>query len=269
MTSNNSFYFKLSKKLTFDIIKILKIFVECRLIMKDRYLEADIKNIIINHMVNNSILEENDTLINEFTIGDYTRRVDLALIKPNKLYAYEVKSASDNLMRLEGQIKTYLEYFDKVTVVAASKHIDKILDMTPLSVAVWELENEKIKVIRRGRTNSVGDKLKFLDLMTVSDLLKIVRSEELSIKNLKRNILEQNLIYLPIFKLRKYAIQSLQEKYKSTNQDLFNALNIKKTLDISDLELLRVNKVDKNEIMLKDHLGSFLEALEKLEEEYL
>ena len=229
--------------------------------MKDRYLEADIKNIIINHMVNNKILEENDTLINEFTIGDYSRRVDLALIKPNKLYAYEVKS--------EGQVKTYLEYFDKVTVVAAAKHIDKILDMTPQSVAVWELENEKIKVVRRGRTNSIGDKLKFLDLMTVSDLLKVVRNEELNISNLRRNILEQNLIYLPIFKLRKYAIQALQEKYKSTNKDLFNALNLKKTLDISDLELLRVHKIDKNEIMIKDNLGSFLEALEKLEEEYL
>lgn len=237
--------------------------------MKDRYLEADIKNIIINHMVNNEILKENDTLINEFTIGDYSRRVDLALIKPNKLYAYEVKSASDNLIRLEGQVKTYLEYFDKVTVVAAAKHIDKILDMTPLSVAVWELENEKIKVVRRGRTNSVGDKLKFLDLMTVSDLLKIVKNEELNISNLRRNILEQNLIYLPIFKLRKYAIQAIQEKYKSTNKDFFNALNIKKTLDINDLELLRVHKIDKNETMIKDNLGYFLEALEKLEEEYL
>ena len=144
--------------------------------MKEKYLEADIKNIIINHMVDNGILEENDTLINEFTIADYARRVDLALIKSNKLYAYEVKSASDTLVRLEGQIKTYLEYFDKVTVIAASKHIEKILDLAPLQVAVWELNDEKVKIVRRGKTNFIGDKLKFLDLMTVSDLIKIVRA---------------------------------------------------------------------------------------------
>lgn len=237
--------------------------------MKERYLEADIKNIIINHIVSSGILEKNDTLINEFTIADYARRVDLALIKSNKLYAYEVKSASDNLMRLEGQVKTYLDYFDKVTVVAASKHINKILDITPINVAVWELKNEKVKVVRRGKTNCIGDKLKFLDLMTVSDLIKIVRAEELSLKNFRRKILEQNLIYLPVVKLRKYAIESLQEKYRSTNQDFFDALTIKKTLDNSDLNLLRVNKVDNHQITLKDNLGLFLEALEKLEEEYL
>lgn len=236
--------------------------------MKDRYLEADIKNIIINHLINNEIFEKSDTLINEFTIGDYSRRVDLALIKPNKLYAYEVKSASDNLLRLEGQIKTYLEYFDKVTVVAAAKHIDKILDLAPLNVAVWQLESEKIKVVRRGRTNTVSDKLKFLDLMTVSDLLKIIKYENLSVKKMRRNILEQNLIYLSIAKLRQYAIQSLQEKYKLTNQDLLSVLNVKKTLDISDLYLLRVHKINKAEVMLKDNLDSFLDALEKLEEEY-
>lgn len=237
--------------------------------MKEKYLEADIKNIIINHMVNNGILEENDTLINEFTIADYARRVDLALIKSNKLYAYEVKSASDTLVRLEGQIKTYLEYFDKVTVIAASKHINKILDLAPLQVAVWELDDEKVKIVRRGKTNFIGDKLKFLDLMTVSDLIKIVKAENLSLKNFRRNTLEQNLIYLPIVKLRKYAIASLQEKYRSTNQAFFNILNIKKKMDNSDLKLLRVNKMDKYEITLKDNLDLFLEALEKLEEEYL
>lgn len=237
--------------------------------MKEKYLEADIKNLIINHMVANGILENDDTLINEFTIADYARRVDLALIKSNKLYAYEVKSASDTLIRLEGQVNTYLDYFDKVTVIAASKHIDKILEITPLQVAVWELDEEKVKIVRRGKTNFIGDKLKFLDLMTVSDLIRIVRAENLSLKNFRRRVLEQNLIYLPIVKLRKYAIASLQEKYKSTNQDLFKVLNIKKKLDNSDLNLLRVNKTDKHEITLKDNLGLFLEALEKLEEEYL
>lgn len=236
--------------------------------MKDRYLEAEIKNIIINHMINNDILNKNDTLINEFTIGDYSRRVDLALIKPNKLYAYEVKSASDNLLRLEGQVKTYLEYFDKVTVVADTKHIHKILDLVPSHVAIWELDQDQIRVIRRGRTNSINDKLKFLDLMTVSDLLKIIRAEELSIKSSRRKTLTQNLIYLPTPKLRQYAIQSLQEKYKLTNNDLFNMLDVKKTLDIKDLELLRVHKINKNEIMLKDSLDSFLNALKKLEDDY-
>ena len=237
--------------------------------MKDQYLEADIKNIIINHMLNNDILEKTDTLINEFTIGDYSRRVDLALIKSNKLYAYEVKSASDNLLRLEGQVQTYLEYFDKVTVVADAKHIHKILDIVPLNVAVWELEYDKIRVIRRGRTNPINDKLKFLDLMTVSDLLKIIRSEELSVSNSRRITLEQNLIYLPTPKLRQYAIQSLQDKYRLTNNDLFSTIDIKKTFDIKDLELLRVHKINKTQVMIKDSLDSFLNALEKLEESHL
>lgn len=235
--------------------------------MKEKYLEADIKSIVINHMIHNDILNQKDTLINEFTIGDYSRRVDLAVIKANKLYAYEIKSASDSLMRLEGQITTYLMYFDKVTVVAATKHIRKVLDIVPLKVAVWEIDENGIKVIRRGQTKPINDKLSFLNLMTVSDLIKVVRAEHLNIKDFRRKSLEENLVYLSISKLRKYSIEALKEKYESTNQDFFKLLKINKYLCTEDLELLRVQKVKKYESMLKDDLNYFLDALKNIEEE--
>ena len=233
--------------------------------MQVKCLEADLKSIAINYMIHNSILEKTNTIINEFTIGDYTRRVDLAVVKSNRLYAYEIKSEADTLVRLPGQIESYLEYFDKVTVISARKHIKKILEMAPQNVEVWEIHSEKLNIIRRGKTNIVTDKLKFLELMTVVDLIKIARAENVLLNSYRRNAIQQRLIYLPKFKLRKYALEALQERYKSTNSDFFQKVSERFYTKSEDLYLLRSKKVEKLDAKLD--VNDLLEALQNLEDE--
>jgi len=234
---------------------------------KERYLEGDIKSLIFNHLINNNLLGKNDTIINEFIIGNYTRRVDLALIKSQKLHAFEIKSEADNLSRLEGQIIKYLEYFDKVTVVAASKHISKILSLAPPNVAIWEIRDKKIIILRRGKAKNITDKLRFLEYLRVSELLQIARQEKLVFQSNRRKTLEKGLIYLPTHKLREYSIKYLKKRYQPTTDLFFQEINKANYASLENLSLLRINRNNKIPNNSTKNINDLLNVLEELEHE--
>ncbi|CAQ83853.1 MULTISPECIES: sce7726 family protein [Photorhabdus] len=71
--------------------------------------EDSIKAALIDWLIERNELNDNAVLINELPIANFSRRVDLALAN-GKLHAYEIKSDSDSLARLEGQISTYIPY---------------------------------------------------------------------------------------------------------------------------------------------------------------
>lgn len=58
--------------------------------------------------------------------------------------------------------------------------------MAPQNVEVWEIHSEKLNIIRRGKTNIVTDKLKFLELMTVVDSM-LARAENVLLHSYRRN----------------------------------------------------------------------------------
>ena len=108
----------------------------------------------------------------------------------NKIYAYEIKSEGDTLTRLSPQVEKYLEYFDKVTVITAPKHTSKALHMTPSNVAIWEISNSTISIIRKGKLSSKINKLKFVDFMNVFGLIKYAGNEGIVLSSYKRSFLE-------------------------------------------------------------------------------
>ncbi len=181
-------------------------------------LEPQLKAILINHLKEKKLVGVNDIIINEFNTGDFSRRVDLALINDNHFLAYEIKSDSDTLQRLEDQVKKYLEYFDKVTVITTPKHTNKALLLIPNNVALWELNDKtlEIKVIQKGRLIKVKDKLSMIQLMIMKDLKRIVKENGGTI-SYNRAELEKKLLLLPTSKLRRYALQSLINRFKKVN----------------------------------------------------
>ncbi|MEX0604994.1 MAG: sce7726 family protein [Marinobacter sp.] len=180
-----------------------------------KILEPQMKATTINYLIEKGQLTSKDTIINEFTIGDFSRRVDLAVVAKNRLYAFEIKSESDTLSRLEGQIAKYLEYFDKVTIVAATKHIPKILRIAPKNVAIWEQKNNKVIVHQRGKIIEIMSQELLLAFMRTSDLSRIAK--DLGVYNSNRSEIIYSLRELPVKKIRKTAIKSLQSKFELTN----------------------------------------------------
>lgn len=237
--------------------------------MKAKQLESDLKAIVIEQLINQNLLTSEDTIINELNLGDFSRRVDLAVIRKNKIYAYEIKSEGDSLTRLKPQVEKYLEYFDKVTVITAPKHTSKALQMTPGNVGIWEISASTISIIRKGKLSTKIDKLKFIDFMTVADLIKFAKSEGIALSNYKRSSLEQTLIYQPSSKLRQHAIEALKRRYLESSEKFLSNISHSQSIQMNDLlHLKRRKKIISNEESTFD-INSCVAFLDKFKKEKL
>jgi hypothetical protein len=184
---------------------------------RKKILEGDIKAALIQHFRDQSSTFKNTTIINELTVNLLSRRADLVFVNGDT-QVFEIKSEADQLGRLIGQTDTYLRFFDKVTIVAASKHIAEILDSTPKHVAVWEMLGPTFKVHRRGQKKIIKDKSSLIRLMTASELKKTL-SKVGVVASLKRRLeLEVAVADLSVQLIRRQAIVSLKSRYEKSTK---------------------------------------------------
>ncbi|MEZ8388255.1 sce7726 family protein [Vibrio splendidus] len=228
----------------------------------DSPLELEIKSILINHLIDGWLVGSQDLIINEFTVGDFSRRVDLALIKSERMFAFEIKSSADTLTRLQGQVDKYLTYFDKVIVVTAPKHTNKVIEQTPSYVAVWEVTANNISIKRKGRVKLVSSKKELIEMMTAIELKKLARELKINTPDTKRKSLEAVLSSVPAYKLRKAAIEFVRLRYQSRSDRFFGRLNEGLSTP-EDLDSLRQpNK--RSSAAVNPSIESFISALEEL-----
>ncbi len=178
-----------------------------------RLLETDVKAITLNYLIEKGLLVPGQAIINEFTLKGYTRRIDLLLPTSKHLIAIEIKSEADSLNRLDGQVSKYLEYVDKVIVVATSKHIKNIMRSVPDQVAVWEVCNGRIKVIQPGRIVPINDTSKLLHLMKANELVKLSNRLGSSMVSKKRHSTENALENVPTSALKKAVIENITKRF--------------------------------------------------------
>lgn len=189
-----------------------------------RLLEPDIKAMVLNHLISKERITPNTSIINEFTIGNYSRRVDLAIVNEKHLVAFEIKSEADTLNRLSGQTNKYLEYFDKVIIVAATKHIKKIVETVPKNVAVWEVINKQIKIRQRGKIVPIVNRARLIDLMKANELLKLSHRLNLTPVSKKRASLVSAVLKASVPELREASLRCLKDRYYNTSSLLFKKI---------------------------------------------
>lgn len=207
--------------------------------MKDqKILEADIKAHLINYLNEKHRLSDDSLVISELTVGGFSRRVDLVVATPKELIAYEIKSASDNLNRLSGQTKDYLKYFDKVVIVADSKHASFALKLTPQNVGVWELSQERMIVRRRGVKSKIGDKSALASFLTGTEIAKLTPAGSKSYDRISRK--ELMIKATSAKKIRAEVYNSLYRKFSTTSRQLMSKLNAKADITAPDIEQLSV-----------------------------
>ncbi len=91
----------------------------------------------------------------EYCIGATGVRADLALAyrtPTRELVGIEIKSALDTLRRLPHQIETYSRIFDRVIVVAATRHQEAVRQYRFPNLDIWEIE--KSGALTRVRTGT-------------------------------------------------------------------------------------------------------------------
>lgn len=206
----------------------------------EKILEPQIKAAFINKAFNDK-KPEDQIILNEFNIENSTRRVDLVVISKNMIEAFEIKSEADSLKRLEGQIKKYSEYFDKVTVILAKKHKSKACELLGKDIGIWEFEENNLKVIKKGRKKIIKNKENIMKLMTAYELKNLSKSLDMKTTFYKRKDLELLLSKYPTETIREAAIKALEERYKKRYVNFLETIS-GKNVKQEDLYLLSSHK---------------------------
>ncbi|NJI85520.1 sce7726 family protein [Shewanella sp. Iso12] len=206
--------------------------------------EADYKATTINWLFSKGYLEHDAVLINELPVDNFSRRADL-VVANGKLHAFEIKSDADSLTRLEGQIETYITFFDKVTVVCSSKFTSKALSILPSEVEILELSyknNQKyLKIKRRGKVNKVSDCSYFLSFVDKRSLISFLKSRGLSCTaSSRRKDLYKIFNKIPKLHWRGFVLDYLKCKYKNSYSTFLESKD--GSVQILDLEKLSPNK---------------------------
>lgn len=98
-----------------------------------------------------------DTLVlDELGVCDGAARIDLAVVN-GSLSGYEIKSPSDSLVRLPGQIAAYQRVFDLVTLVVSSVHVRQARSLIPRTWGLTLVEGSGsmpiFRVLRSAKPN--------------------------------------------------------------------------------------------------------------------
>ena len=116
----------------------------------------------------------------EMMVGYGVGIADVVLIRPRVLHGFEIKSAADNLTRLEArQIAYYGRVFDYVTLVTAPKHLDKAGTRVP---EWWGLQQADagdgamcLTEIRPPARNPLPDARALEPLLWKTDMLELLQ----------------------------------------------------------------------------------------------
>ena len=96
------------------------------------------KAALVQFLRESGSLDRTTAIAAELAVAKQARRADLAVIREG-VHFFEVKSRSDTLARLEGQLAAYEATGEFVTVAAASRHINAVLSRVGQHVGVLEI----------------------------------------------------------------------------------------------------------------------------------
>lgn len=171
-----------------------------------------IKALFIDLMLEN---QEDELVIgNEIMFADKKAIADLVFLENGLINAYEVKSHSDDLRKLEYQLNEYNKVFDHVSVILTENHLNKAKEIIPRKNGIIVLNaNYEFKVVRKSVKNNRLNKEELLSTMTI----KFIRSYF--------NLPSSNL---NAFEIRKsLSNKSLTELKAALHQFLFDRISSK------------------------------------------
>jgi hypothetical protein len=134
------------------------------------------KNAIAEKIVRGKHKLSNATYVTEFRVGKSI--VDAAVFNGTST-AYEIKTEYDSFERLDSQLHSYGQVFDKTYVVVPSSKVIKALDVIPETVGVYELTDQySLSEIKEASSNIDNVcKYQILNSMRQSELLLLIREK--------------------------------------------------------------------------------------------
>ncbi len=103
--------------------------------------EAEIKKILLQTLMRTQV---DFTLASEVPFLFGSRRADIVLLDEEFATAFEIKSVSDSVERLDYQLQSYREYFDFCYVVCELENLQQVRFRCPKGIGILAIENNKI-----------------------------------------------------------------------------------------------------------------------------
>lgn len=131
-----------------------------------------IKSVFIDHII--STMGDDVVIGNEIMYGTSGKVADLVILHNGNTYAIEVKSDSDSLARIDGQLQEYQKQFNYVVVVCGQKFAKKLSQELPEGIGLCTiLEDDTVKDIRKPKKQTKLDKQEMLFSIKTSYLVKL------------------------------------------------------------------------------------------------
>jgi hypothetical protein len=192
--------------------------------------ESAIRDLLIRELAQ-SPAGEGAAFISEMFLADYSRRADLIMAN-GKLSVFEIKSPLDNLDRLEGQLENYLQYFEQVTIVCATKHEQSVLAKVPNTVGVWTIsECGNISVRQRAKVLKIARKDVWLSFLPVSEIKLLLKAHSIAVSGTREQLID-SASALDISLIRSYVLQCLKKR-----EERIAALKEKRTRSAGQLQI--------------------------------
>jgi len=121
--------------------------------------------------------DEDTLIVDELNLCQGDARIDVAVIN-GIMHGYEIKSESDTLERLPGQISIYNQVLDKVTVIVGLNHYDKVVNLVPdwwgIKVVAHNKKGFEIKTRKRNKKNKDVNPYSVAQLLWRDETLEVL-----------------------------------------------------------------------------------------------
>lgn len=117
-------------------------------------------------------------VIDELGLAHAKARVDVAVIN-GCVHGYEIKSGIDTLDRLPRQLELYRQCLGMLTIVADTKHVNRIERIVPEWTGIIEVEKGSrgavaFSTVRRSKSNPELDKFQLAHLLWKSEAVALL-----------------------------------------------------------------------------------------------
>lgn len=171
-----------------------------------------LKTKIIDYLIKK---DQSVILGNEVMYGTKRKVVDLLMLDNCYLTGIEIKSATDNLNRLNEQVNEYRKIFNYTIICTTSNHYPQVHKIVPKDIGLLLFSNNTLLLKRKPRLRKILDKNEILYTIPSNYLRK-----ELKIKNhsfnsdeIRNILLQESNMKIQSF-LHSYLRTKLSNNYK-------------------------------------------------------
>ncbi len=182
---------------------------------------------------------ENIILGNEVLFSVDKCRADIVMLKNNKIFAYELKSDSDNFIDIDVQLNHYMTTFNYTYIVLTAKHKKQIDILSQYNIGIILYEKFRFKILKNptlSKIISIDNLVEFLHKNEMKELIQIPKINKTSVFKY-RNIVSNKCSKK---KIQEQAYKTLEKRYARL-YNLFLIDTSKDSIMIEDLKTLTGN----------------------------